>query len=69
MLFPGQSLDRAFRPSRMASREAPLAEESRGGEAERETRIRAYARRVKLRLPLFEEESESPPAEQSVAGV
>jgi len=50
----GWSMGKAYRPSRCAAEAEPEVAEDR---VERESRIRAYARRVRMRLPLFEAEA------------
>ena len=52
-----QSMGRAFRPSRCAPEEEPYREAEQT--EVRESRIRTYAQRVRLRLPLFEQAVEA----------
>ena len=61
-MFAGRSMGKAFRPSRFSNEleTQHLAE----AVADREKRIRRYARRAQLRLPVFE----SQPAAQSHGG-
>ena len=47
-----QSMGRAFRPSRCAPEEVTYREDDQM--QVRESRIRTYSQRVRLRLPLFE---------------
>ena len=57
-MFTGRSMGKAYRPSRYASIRDPVDENDTP--QERETRIRAYARRVRLRLPVFAPKSDVP---------
>jgi hypothetical protein len=61
----GWSMGKAFRPSRFgADAEPEQAEDS----VERESRIRAYARRVRLRMPLFDTETLADVPPQALLG-
>ena len=51
-MFAGRSLGKAFRPSRFSNELEP--QEQAVKTADREKRIRRYARRAQLRLPVFE---------------
>jgi len=51
-MFAARSLGKAFRPSRFSNELEP--QEQAAGDTDRERRIRRYARRVQLRLPVFE---------------
>jgi hypothetical protein len=51
-MFAGRSMGKAFRPSRFSTDLEPLQQPE--SPLERELRIRAYARRARLRLPVFQ---------------
>jgi len=53
-MFAGRSLGKAFRPSHFAAESEPEAAEN---PVERQSRIHAYAQRVRMKLPLFETEA------------
>lgn len=61
----GWSMGKAFRPSRIEGETEPQEGED---PVERESRIRAYARRVKLRMPLFETETLADTRSQALLG-
>ncbi len=50
-MFAGRSLGKAYRPSHFA---ADLEPEQAENPSERQSRIRAYAQRAKMRLPIFD---------------
>lgn len=53
-MFAAGSMGKAYRPSHFAAESDPEEAED---PVERQSRIRAYARRVRMRLPLFEAEA------------
>lgn len=53
-MSPGRSMGKAFRPSQVVA--DPESADKADNSLERATRIRAYSRRVQMRLPLFEDE-------------
>jgi hypothetical protein len=56
-MFAGQSMGKAYRPSHFGAEAEPEHPEN---PALKESRIRFYANRVRMRLPLFEAESAGP---------
>jgi hypothetical protein len=58
-------MGKAFRPSRFEGETEPQEAEN---PVERESRIRAYARRVRLRMPLFETETLADAPSQALLG-
>jgi hypothetical protein len=66
-MFAGRSMGKAFRPSRLMTDLEPMRETETS--LEREVRIREYASKVRLHLPLFESQQARRRAERMAIGV
>ena len=66
IMFAGQSMGKAFRPSRFSNELEP--QQQAEDAVDRERRIRRYARRVRLRAPLFDRQPVAEGRSEALAG-